>query len=431
MYRFFKIFGISLCLAVVIISIDFFVNRSSESIKFNPGIELGSDLSLIDMEDLILMEDDELDSCLEDVGCRIPLFLSAQSVQTELVKRDGNAWSSTTLDKVAGFLYETEIETLTNGEAVLLDGQVNFTATQLTEYMLTLVRPYMKEIEEAFHEYLSGGEMSKYDRPLLIKTQEHDGLLYGLKSFDSSYYESTFSPYGIYNHFLGGKDLLILFHEKPDRLFRVWVKEQTNGSSTEWVLMTIHDTGVSKEEVEHLHWQYEQVDEGVSEMIKSYEEMDLDVEETLNFSQGIIAAERARGENITDEMTTAEVHESPFITHIRTSLDNYLSDSSDGIEDLAIKTVQEECGLSTFDADYYNSPFILFGVSDGVYGGVNVKIIFLKNPDSIFTALVYQYGTGEMVLRSFCKTGPLEEKQVNFDAMMEEVITSKDFYMAL
>ena len=407
-----------------------------------------NDLSLLDGDDLVKeiwnnedlsknyiapSTDEEIEKCLSEIECLVPMYLSAQFVQKNLISSYGSNGISEDTEKYsdAKLTYETELEKLTHGEAKLLEEQVVFSRALLTEYVKVLVRPYMQELKAAFQLYTDNRDMSAYDKNLFVSKHKYDGVMFGLESYDSAYFSSSFSPFGIYEHFLGGKDLLIIFHNKPDRLFRVWMKQQSNGSSTEWFPMTIYDTGIPREEVEQLYWQYKKVDEGAQEIIELYSELGVDVFETLEYMDAIALTEQERGPIIADDMTAEELHTSPFISHIRVALDNYVKGSVDGLEETSIDTIQDGCGLSTFDQTYFKSPFILFDAEDGEFGGVNIDIVFTEKPDRIFSAWVYQYGTGEFVLRGFCEVGPSDEKQADFDAMMKEIISNGDYYKAL
>ena len=122
-------------------------------------------------------------------------------------------------------------------------------------------------------------------------------------------------------------------------------------------------------------------------------------------------------------LTEKEIYQDPYIKHLRLALNNYLKGSNEGIEDEAVTAatwqVGEECGLANFDKAYYKSKFFIYSTEAGKYGGRVADIVFVDKPDTLFETLIYQYGTGEYVLRYFCKNGPPEDQQADFTKLMQ------------
>ena len=46
-------------------------------------------------------------------------------------------------------------------------------------------------------------------------------------------------------------------------------------------------------------------------------------------------------------------------------------------------------GLGDFDKSYYSSPFIVYEENNSLAGGKQLEIIFVNNPDKMFTAIIY------------------------------------------
>lgn len=123
--------------------------------------------------------------------------------------------------------------------------------------------------------------------------------------------------------------------------------------------------------------------------------------------------------------TAAEIYASPYIQHIRLAINAYLNGSNTGIEGPALGDASDpECGLTNFDKSYYKSKFVIIEAEDNDYGGVAAYIVFADKPDSIFWAWVYQLGGdgGEYSLRGFCRTGPPDEKKVEFKSYMDGIL---------
>jgi len=128
---------------------------------------------------------------------------------------------------------------------------------------------------------------------------------------------------------------------------------------------------------------------------------------------------------ITGNETEEEIYNNPYIKHIRTALNGYLDGSNIGAEEtIALYEAKpnDECGLKPTDKEYYRSKFFIFDVYDNEYGGVEAQIIFVDKPDTIFGAWVYKLGNDDYdsySLRNFCKSGPPEEKRVEFNEFIQ------------
>jgi hypothetical protein len=73
--------------------------------------------------------------------------------------------------------------------------------------------------------YLAGKEMPD----LTIDKNDLDGAPSGLADFDKEYYQSKFAVLAIDNALPGGKDVLIIFQDKPDKIFTAWVYKLADG----------------------------------------------------------------------------------------------------------------------------------------------------------------------------------------------------------
>ena len=58
-----------------------------------------------------------------------------------------------------------------------------------------------------------------------------EGVPSGLDSFSKDYFKSKFVVYDMnHNSLVGGKEIFIIFREKPDRLFVAWVYRTSEGA---------------------------------------------------------------------------------------------------------------------------------------------------------------------------------------------------------
>jgi len=58
-------------------------------------------------------------------------------------------------------------------------------------------------------------------------------------------------------------------------------------------------------------------------------------------------------------------------------------------------------GLDNTNKAYYSSPFVVYEENNSLAGGKQLEIIFINNPDKMFTAIVYLLATGEYQLKGF------------------------------
>ncbi len=128
-----------------------------------------------------------------------------------------------------------------------------------------------------------------------------------------------------------------------------------------------------------------------------------------------------------EDPTVLAVRENPLVTHVRTGIDNYLGDTADGYGEFAIEGSEgSTCGLAKFDRESLKGSFLIVGARDHLGGGVQVEIVFLEHPDSVYSVWVYQLLGGEYDLRSFCKVGPPDDKLEEFKRSVQTVAELRD-----
>jgi len=139
---------------------------------------------------------------------------------------------------------------------------------------------------------------------------------------------------------------------------------------------------------------------------------------------------------ITGNETDEELRNNPYIKHIRTALNGYLDGSNIGAEEVIAlyeANPSDKCGLTLLDKSYYESKFFIYNVHDNEYGGVQAYIVFVDKPDTIFGAWIYKLGGDDnnYSLRSFCKSGPPEEKRAEFTKIMRSIIERGEIKFSL
>ena len=98
----------------------------------------------------------------------------------------------------------------------------------LEQYYKVYDNPFVKHIRVALDGYLEGTNKGVDDPETAITTSEVNGAKAGLASFDKSYYRSKFIVYSINDNIAGGKEINIIFQDKPDKIFWVWIYQIAN-----------------------------------------------------------------------------------------------------------------------------------------------------------------------------------------------------------
>ncbi len=108
---------------------------------------------------------------------------------------------------------------LTTVEAVV------FSEEEIQQYKETLKGPYVAQVRTGLNGYLDGSN-NGIDGDFTIKRKQEDGIISGLESFDKSYYQSKFIVIGVDDFIGGGKEVSIIFQDKPDKMFGAWVYDR-------------------------------------------------------------------------------------------------------------------------------------------------------------------------------------------------------------
>lgn len=99
--------------------------------------------------------------------------------------------------------------------------EIHFTEEELKNYYSSYENPFILHIRKALNGYLAGTNEG-IDGGIVPYTSE-SGTVGGLDSFSKDYYKSKFIVFAINNGVMGGWIINIVFQDKPDKLFNVWV----------------------------------------------------------------------------------------------------------------------------------------------------------------------------------------------------------------
>lgn len=103
-------------------------------------------------------------------------------------------------------------------EELILDGE------ELKSYYAAYEDPFVIHVRKALNGYLAGTNVG-IDTPevTIEKKSFDDGTPDGLASFDKRYYESKFVVLSLDEALFGGREIALVFQDKPDRIFTAWV----------------------------------------------------------------------------------------------------------------------------------------------------------------------------------------------------------------
>ncbi|MEI8361589.1 MAG: hypothetical protein WCG01_05645, partial [bacterium] len=90
--------------------------------------------------------------------------------------------------------------------------------------------PYVIHIRKALNGYLAGTNIGLADPKNVIAKRSDGKLVYGLSAFSKVYYKSKYFVWQIDKYVKGGKDVTIIFQDKPDRIFHAWIDYTTNNN---------------------------------------------------------------------------------------------------------------------------------------------------------------------------------------------------------
>lgn len=144
-----------------------------------------------------------------------------------------------------------------------------------------------------------------------------------------------------------------------------------------------------------------------------------DVKESDNKDEYIVKKPTISPIELTDEQLAeyAKVYKEPAVLFLRKALDAYRQGTYDDdmIAATAIKKDDlngKPSGLDSFE-EYHQSKFVVYQITNGIMGGLNIHILFVDKPDQMFTAWVYERAEGDFDLRGFWASPPEDQESFN------------------
>lgn len=105
----------------------------------------------------------------------------------------------------------------------------NQSSKNIDNYYKVYQDPYVIYLRKSLNAYLADDSSGVNISMAAVKEDRREGIITGLDAFDKSYYKSKFVVLTIGNNIGGGKDIQILFQDKPDRIFYAWVYKLSTG----------------------------------------------------------------------------------------------------------------------------------------------------------------------------------------------------------
>lgn len=100
---------------------------------------------------------------------------------------------------------------------------------ELEEYYRVYENPYVLYLRKALDAYLANDSSDVNISMAAVEGINMEDITSGLAAFDKEYYKSKFVVVTIDNSIAGGKDIQIIFQDKPDRIFYAWVYQLAGG----------------------------------------------------------------------------------------------------------------------------------------------------------------------------------------------------------
>ncbi|OGH23458.1 MAG: hypothetical protein A2629_00225 [Candidatus Levybacteria bacterium RIFCSPHIGHO2_01_FULL_41_15] len=105
------------------------------------------------------------------------------------------------------------------------------TPKEIEEYYAVYKNPYVLFLRKALSAYLAGDGSQVCILQGAVKEDHREGIITGLDAFDKEYYKSKFIVATIGDNQENGKDIQIIFQDKPDRIFYAWVGKNPDGDT--------------------------------------------------------------------------------------------------------------------------------------------------------------------------------------------------------
>ncbi len=100
---------------------------------------------------------------------------------------------------------------------------------ELEQYYRVYQNPYVIYLRKALNAYLANDSSQACIFEGAVKEIRKEGIITGLDAFSKDYYKSKFIVATINDDKENGKDIQIIFQDKPDRIFFAWVGNNPSG----------------------------------------------------------------------------------------------------------------------------------------------------------------------------------------------------------
>lgn len=100
---------------------------------------------------------------------------------------------------------------------------------ELEGYYRVYKNPFVLYLRKALNAYLANDSAQACIFEGAVKEQRREGIITGLEAFNKDYYKSKFIVTTIDDDKENGKNLQIIFQDKPDRIFFAWVGNNPSG----------------------------------------------------------------------------------------------------------------------------------------------------------------------------------------------------------
>lgn len=100
----------------------------------------------------------------------------------------------------------------------------------LEGYYRVYKNPFVLYLRKALNAYLANDSSEVNISMAAVEKGNSDGIISGLDAFEKDYYKSKFIVLSINDSLGGGKDIQMIFQDKPDRIFYAWVYKLAGGN---------------------------------------------------------------------------------------------------------------------------------------------------------------------------------------------------------
>lgn len=102
--------------------------------------------------------------------------------------------------------------------------------SELENYYAIYKDPYILYLRKCLDAYVAHDSSGVNISMAAVESSSVSGFLSGLDSFSKDYYKSKFVVVTLRDSIAGGKDIQIIFQDKPDKIFYVWIYKLADDS---------------------------------------------------------------------------------------------------------------------------------------------------------------------------------------------------------